>query len=70
METFYRKMRLKYKVMMEKDDSSKPLGGKWNYDKDNRKPPTQNLNIPKRKSFLDKKQKNDFLELRVLKIIF
>lgn len=64
METFYRKMRLKYKVMMEKDDYSKPLGGKWNYDKDNRKPPTQNLNIPKRKSFLDKKQKNDFLEVK------
>lgn len=34
MEFFYREMRRKYQVLMQ---SSKPEGGKWNYDADNRK---------------------------------
>ncbi|WP_325893435.1 cryptochrome/photolyase family protein [Grimontia sp. NTOU-MAR1] len=33
MESFYRKMRKQFDVMMEGD---KPEGGKWNYDKENR----------------------------------
>jgi len=35
MEYFYRNMRKKHNVLM--DNNSKPLGGKWNYDADNRK---------------------------------
>lgn len=34
MEFFYREMRRKYQVLMQ---GSKPEGGKWNYDADNRK---------------------------------
>ncbi|MCX6294183.1 MAG: cryptochrome/photolyase family protein, partial [Sphingobacteriales bacterium] len=34
METFYRHMRKKHKVLI--DDESKPLHGKWNFDEDNR----------------------------------
>ncbi len=34
MESFYRMMRKKYDIMMDGDD---PEGGKWNYDKSNRK---------------------------------
>jgi len=34
METFYRHMRKKHKVLV--DDESKPLLGKWNFDEDNR----------------------------------
>lgn len=34
MESFYRKMRLNYDILMEGD---KPLTGQWNYDHDNRK---------------------------------
>lgn len=34
METFYRKMRVRYDVLMDGDD---PVGGKWNYDAENRK---------------------------------
>jgi deoxyribodipyrimidine photolyase-related protein len=34
MERFYRYMRKKHKVLME---GEKPLGGKWNFDHDNRK---------------------------------
>lgn len=35
MESFYRSMRKKYHIMME--DDKKPVTGKWNYDKENRK---------------------------------
>lgn len=34
METFYRYMRKKHKVLLE--DENKPLHGKWNFDEDNR----------------------------------
>ena len=34
MEFFYRVMRKKYDVLMDKDQ---PLGGAWNYDAENRK---------------------------------
>lgn len=34
METFYRTMRKHYNLLM---DGEKPVGGKWNYDEDNRK---------------------------------
>ena len=33
-EFYYRWLRKKFSILM--DDDSKPLGGKWNYDKDNR----------------------------------
>ena len=34
MEEFYRNMRKKFSILMEED---KPIGGKWNFDSDNRK---------------------------------
>jgi len=34
MENFYRQMRINHHILM--DASNKPLGGKWNYDQDNR----------------------------------
>ena len=34
MESFYRKVRKQFKVLMDKDE---PIGGQWNYDKENRK---------------------------------
>ena len=33
METFYRKMRVRFNILLE---DGKPLGGKWNYDSENR----------------------------------
>jgi deoxyribodipyrimidine photolyase-related protein len=36
MEHFYRQMRLKHRVLL--DGASKPEGGQWNFDHDNRKP--------------------------------
>ena len=43
MEYFYREMRKKHGILM---DGNKPIGGKWNFDSDNRKPPKQGLAIP------------------------
>ncbi|WP_019506534.1 cryptochrome/photolyase family protein [Pleurocapsa sp. PCC 7319] len=43
MEDFYREGRKRFNILM---DGKKPLGGKWNYDKDNRKPPKKNLSTP------------------------
>lgn len=40
MEYFYREMRRKTGLLMQGDD---PEGGKWNYDKDNRKPAKADL---------------------------
>ena len=48
MEPFYRRMRKTYDVLMNGD---KPVGGKWNFDKLNRKPPPGALMIPPAPSF-------------------
>ena len=44
MEYFYREMRRKYSILME---GGKPVGGKWNYDSENRKFPKKDIYIPK-----------------------
>ncbi|SDW15621.1 cryptochrome/photolyase family protein [Litoreibacter albidus] len=43
MEFFYREMRRKYSILMDHND---PVGGQWNYDSENRKPPAAGLNLP------------------------
>lgn len=43
MEYFYRNMRQQYNILME---DGKPVGGKWNYDSDNRQTPNVKLAIP------------------------
>ena len=43
MENFYRKQRVRLNVLMEGDT---PIGGQWNYDKDNRLPPPKNYQWP------------------------
>ena len=43
MEYFYREMRKKTGILMEGDA---PVGGQWNFDKDNRKPPKQWNDLP------------------------
>lgn len=44
MEFFYRQMRVKYGVLLDK--KNKPVGGKWNFDAENRKFPKEKLTIP------------------------
>ncbi|MEP5153296.1 cryptochrome/photolyase family protein [Planktotalea sp.] len=43
MEYFYREMRRKYSILM---NHGEPVGGQWNYDAENRKPPASGLDIP------------------------
>ncbi|MFN3235327.1 MAG: cryptochrome/photolyase family protein [Gammaproteobacteria bacterium] len=43
MEFFYREMRKKWNILME---NGEPLGGQWNYDSQNRKTPSSQLEIP------------------------
>lgn len=44
MEFFYHYMRQKYNILME---GKKPIGGKWNYDSENRNRPPAGMKIPK-----------------------
>lgn len=46
MEFFYRIMRKKFGILM--DANGKPIGGEWNYDKENRKPPKAGMKSPLR----------------------
>jgi len=43
MEFFYREMRRRHNVLMDGKD---PVGGQWNYDAENRKPPKDGLKVP------------------------
>ena len=49
MEFFYREMRKKTGLLMT--DEGEPEGGQWNYDKDNRKPPSGDMNPPPQPNF-------------------
>jgi deoxyribodipyrimidine photolyase-related protein len=60
MEFFYREMRRKTGWLMEED---KPLGGKWNYDADNRKALPPNLTIPFRTPFTADNGTREVMEL-------
>ena len=51
METFYRKMRVKHQVLV--DSANQPIGGKWNFDQDNRK------KVPKHHQFLTTELKGE-----------
>ena len=57
MENFYRKQRVRLNVLMEGDA---PIGGQWNYDKDNRLPPPKNYTWP---DYLE--HKRDEIDLEV-----
>jgi deoxyribodipyrimidine photolyase-related protein len=59
MENFYRKQRARLNVLM---NGSKPEGGEWNFDKDNRLPPPKNYTWPK---YLE--HNRDEIDLKVAK---
>ena len=60
MEYFYREMRRKTNILMEQD---KPVGGKWNFDKDNRKPPVKGLSVPSPINFLPDRETLEVISL-------
>lgn len=45
MEDFYREGRQRFDILMVGD---RPAGGRWNFDRENRKPPKGKLTIPQR----------------------
>ena len=65
MEYFYREMRKKYQILMESPGA--PIGGQWNYDKENRKPPVKGLKSPKRISHKKSRILKDVLEMVAIK---
>ncbi|MBS91495.1 MAG: cryptochrome/photolyase family protein [Rickettsiales bacterium] len=46
MANFYKSQRIKHKILIDKDN--KPLGGKWSFDKENRKKLPKNITLPKK----------------------
>ena len=62
MEFFYRDMRRRYDILMQPD--GKPVGGRWNFDAENRKPPKAGLDSPPRLSF-----RKDAITLDVLDLV-
>ncbi|MCL4126241.1 UNVERIFIED_CONTAM: hypothetical protein GTU68_013342 [Idotea baltica] len=60
MEWFYREVRRKTGLMME---GSEPVGGKWNYDSDNRKPAPDDTRPPKPPVFQPDAVVTEVLEL-------
>ena len=60
MEFFYREMRKKTGLLM---DGGEPVGGQWNYDSDNRKPPKEGLSAPQRPLFEPDEMTREVLEL-------
>ena len=48
MESFYREMRVRYDLLM---DGKRPAGGRWNFDKENRKPAKADLLMPRPLAF-------------------
>ena len=61
MEFFYREMRRKTNLLM---DGDKPIGGKWNFDKENRKSPPKKIISPEVTNF-----KNDETTENVLSLV-
>ena len=61
MEFFYREMRRKTNLLM---DGDKPIGGKWNFDKENRKSPPKKIISPEVTNF-----KNDETTEKVLSLV-
>lgn len=48
MENFYRYQRIRFNLLVE---NGKPVGGQWNFDKENRLPPPKEYNWPKYPEF-------------------
>ncbi|WP_170002339.1 cryptochrome/photolyase family protein [Pseudopontixanthobacter vadosimaris] len=61
METFYREMRRRTGLLMT--DSGKPEGTEWNYDKENRKPPADEMDPPPRPIFPPDAMTQEVIEL-------
>ncbi len=60
MEYFYRDMRRQTGLLMDKD---RPIGSKWNFDSDNRKPARNDMFMPRPRNFAPDAITQDVLDL-------
>ncbi len=60
METFYRKMRRKTGLLM---DGVEPAGGAWNFDAENRRPPSKGMRFPESPTIPLRDNVRDAIEL-------
>ena len=60
MDFFYREMRRDHNILM---DGAEPIGGKWNFDSDNRESPVEGMVIPPPLQFVPDKITSDVLVL-------
>ena len=44
MASFYQKMRIKLSILI--DENTKPIGGKWSFDEENRKKIPRDIIVP------------------------
>lgn len=61
MEYFYRELRREHQILMNKDGT--PVGGKWNYDSENRLSPDRKKHIPTVTKFVPDQITRDVIEL-------
>ena len=61
MENFYREMRRNTGLLME--ESGEPIGGRWNFDAENRKPPKKGLTLPTPKGYSPDKTTREIIDL-------
>ena len=57
MASFYQKMRIKMSILI--DENTRPIGGKWSYDEENRKKIPVNVVIPEKPSLINNNDIND-----------
>ena len=57
MASFYQKMRIKMSILI--DENTRPIGGKWSYDEENRKKIPVNIIIPEKPSLINNNGIND-----------
>ena len=64
MESFYRKIRKEYNILMI---NGQPIGGKWNFDSENRKKLPQKITIPK--PFISKYNQTENIKSEIKNIL-
>ena len=57
MASFYQKMRIKMSILI--DENTRPIGGKWSYDEENRKKIPLNIAIPEKPYLINNYDIND-----------
>ena len=60
MASFYQKIRIKLSILI--DENTKPIGGKWSFDEENRKKIPRDINVPETPKTIKDNKINDLKE--------